>query len=822
MLVRFRLFLLIFIFLSQFSYSSAARAEMVVKSAILQVGEDFSPRLLERAEELLLRAGVSEIKIITKNDELPNVLAQGVLAIVLGETALNRETFGAQEQLTSESFKIKWSKRAEGYLVQAVGGQRQSSMRELPHNEGLHYAWYEILQQLGLAFLHPLTSHIPEQIVIRSNIIDQLDTIHSEAPHWPVRGFHLHTMHPIELTHVTNGWGKHGPGDLDSWLSMLSDYESFLEWLVAYKQNKVEWVLLSDYPWEGFAVSKERQDRLRTLVQMGHQWGIHVGVNAPIALEQQNSFRLILNHGNLQEEVRQIKERIDWLMEVDFDFVATKMGFSEFHNPGGLRMLEWIDQTAAYLEEVYGRELSVKVHVSIGQDVEELLDPDTGNPLNFNFLTYYAHPRVTALPHTVQMYSLDDPAPTYGNQDFSEIRRYMHFEAGRRKVVWYPETSYWVSYDVDVPLFLPIYAERRLYDLRLIARDELAGKMGRGEFAGSRIQGQMNFSSGWEWGYWLNDVMAARGVWNPLVEIEDDYEAFSHHLKQIFSPLMRAEQSTSLNRFLLDLVKRQRELLILGKVDGKLPDNIEYRNGQAYLQGVEAWDDIGSQVDKFGQHFSTQPQRLGMVEMQTPLWRRPVGYKRDVAPLLNEMEETFHQFALRADELLETSNGYLQDIFQEFSDASWMTALRAKQIHALYDYSASRFSFKRGWRRDRLRTARQALDQALEIVNNREKSYRVDADLIAGWLDNPTAYQFGYLWTVRELFYWWRDEGKAVHRPRSFCYLNIIDPLDIAFGREPNRVESFIRFFVPLTIGDFLGDCLNPLTSPPNLRKKIR
>lgn len=29
--------------------------------------------------------------------------------------------------------------------------------------------------------------------------------------------------------------------------------------------------------------------------------------------------------------------------------------------------------------------------------------------------------------------------------------------------------SYWVNYDVDVPLFLPLYADRRLYDMRKIA-----------------------------------------------------------------------------------------------------------------------------------------------------------------------------------------------------------------------------------------------------------------------------------------------------------------------------------------------------------------
>jgi hypothetical protein len=37
---------------------------------------------------------------------------------------------------------------------------------------------------------------------------------------------------------------------------------------------------------------------------------------------------------------------------------------------------------------------------------------------------------------------------------------------------------------------------------------------------GFRIQGQMDFTSGWEWGYWLNDVITASAAWNPRLEIQ--------------------------------------------------------------------------------------------------------------------------------------------------------------------------------------------------------------------------------------------------------------------------------------------------------------
>ena len=52
-----------------------------------------------------------------------------------------------------------------------------------------------------------------------------------------------------------------------------------------------------------------------------------------------------------------------------------------------------------------------------------------------------------------------------------------------------------VNVDIDVPLFLPIYGQRRLHDLRRIA--------GREVKEGFRIDGQMNFDSGEEF---INDI----------------------------------------------------------------------------------------------------------------------------------------------------------------------------------------------------------------------------------------------------------------------------------------------------------------------------
>ena len=56
---------------------------------------------------------------------------------------------------------------------------------------------------------------------------------------------------------------------------------------------------------------------------------------------------------------------------------------------------------------------------------------------------------------------------------------YQQIAAQQRPVGFYPETSYWVNYDTEVPLFLPVYAYQRLRDLRGIARQEVPSVVNR-------------------------------------------------------------------------------------------------------------------------------------------------------------------------------------------------------------------------------------------------------------------------------------------------------------------------------------------------------
>ncbi len=676
----------------------------------------------------------------------------------------------------------------------------------LPSPGGAAYGSYALLEELGFAFMHPLAPTLPLALPATLPTLDV-----TTAPRWHKRNMHLHTMHPLELTELLNGWGQGDPDDVASWNAMRPEWSLFLEWMLANGQNEVEWILLEAESWADFAQSVERQRRLKLLVDDCHAWGVACGADVPIALQQQHTFRLIRDAGDRAVEFAQIHERLDYLMAAGFDFLATENGSTEFTNPGTENMLAWINEVARYVDEVHGKEAAIKVHCSTGQTAEPFTD-ENGDPLNFNFLPGEADPRMGVLPHTVQMYGLTDPAPTYGNTDFGYIREFLQQEVGERTVVWHPETAYWVSVDIDMPLFLPLYAERRVSDLQLLADDEDLGLMGRGIHAGKHMDGQSIFSSGWEWGYWLNDVVAARAAWDPRRGQDNADDA----MREILKPLARvlgAAGPVVVDR-VTDLAVAEKAVLIDGEVDGVAPDDIVRRSGFAYLAGFEAFDDIADLASNFGINANqTQPTKLGLVEMRNPFHAAP-SYTGEIDLLLQEMLVLFSDAEDGLSSLIVTGPGL--PLFEDMKDSLTITRLRAQQLAGLYTYVDNLADNNDDDRGPALASARAALNEAAVVVARREAAYRAPVARIAAWRENPTAYDFTYLWTVHSLYFWWRDEGKAVDGPASPCYLNIINPADVALGE--GTVNDLTRVLRDLVDGGFaepLGECVAaPETEP--------
>jgi hypothetical protein len=752
----------------------------LASSVVLQFGPALAPAACARIEALVRGATGRSVSVAAANASTGS-LGQGSLVLAFGDTVTTRQLITAAEvqALPSEGYLLR-SQVAQGVTILATDGVPLSpDPFGLGVNGGLLYGSYALLEELGFAFLHPLAPTIPPEL--GDATLAPVDV--KESPRWPSRGIHIHTMHPIELCEVLNGWGHGDPADDAGFHAMLADWDKFLEWAIANRLNRVEWYLLAADSWRSFASSPLRQARLAEAVSHAHAWGIGAGVDVPLALQQQHAWYMVENPGTLASETAQIQARVSWLVACGYDFFATELGTSEFTTPDDVRSLAWLNAYAAAVKAA-GKLSYCKAHCSTGQVAKDFTDPVSGGPLNFNFLGRIADPALGVMPHTVEHYSLDDPAPTYGNTDFGYMRSFLQEEAGEREVVWHPETAYWVSFDINVPLFLPIYAERRLHDLRLIAGDETAGRVGRGVHAGSHIQGQMTFSSGWEWGYWLNDVIAARASWSCDESEPSDTAAFEKALDPVVRVFGAA--ANDVRDAIMATVVTQQALLTEGRVNGVAPASVVKRNGIGYLEGWDTWSDVSVTIAEVPglPNAVTQPEKLGLVDMRTPWFSAVLGdpdYSTEVEPLLAEMEQRLVAHAAAFDALRARVPAHTLPLLADLADAADMTALRATQIHGLYDFVQGQSLGTSTWR-PRLQAARDALDQAQLVVARREAAYRVDPARIAAWRQNPTAYDYCYLWTVRSLQYWWRDEEKAVDAPVSPFVMNVINPIDVAFG----------------------------------------
>jgi len=71
------------------------------------------------------------------------------------------------------------------------------------------------------------------------------------------------------------------------WEAMVPDVASFFEWAAAHRLNRAEWILLGNRRWGAIVDSPLRQARLALLARVGQGFGLMVGVDDPIAFQQQ-------------------------------------------------------------------------------------------------------------------------------------------------------------------------------------------------------------------------------------------------------------------------------------------------------------------------------------------------------------------------------------------------------------------------------------------------------------------------------------------------------------------------------------------------------
>jgi len=628
--------------------------------------------------------------------------------IVVGLPEIIQQTFTPSEQLLPpEAFRLRMIQMENENLIVVLGAD----------DRGAQYGLYRLLEILGFRFFHPEQTFIPEKDEIFPPV--ELDLL--EEPSYRRRGFHIHTMHPLPHTeflmrdspeHLT--WAQH-----------------YIDWLVRNQQNYFQWELLRTVDFDATL------DHFRAIVDYAHQRRVEVGIVVTWVFAQQKAWRLVPDmHAEGQAE---LEANLDRLMQVPWDHINLEMGSSEFTSVDDRIQVKWMDDTAAFLADNYPEtEASVKVHCSSGQTAEHY------GGINFNYLPQFADPRLGVYPHTVQFYDLQGPAPVYGNSDFSALYQWMLERIGERKVYYYPETAYWCSWDIDVPLFLPIYLYSRWKDIVLLADKGL--------------DGHVNFTSGDEWGYWFSDWSVARFTWNAA----QDWTAAPADYTAIFGPAA----GPVLRQALQDLILHQEDLLI-------------GFNLAPYIAGEDTWDELGYLVGE-----TTHPKPTTFSELYRLTAPGIVDLQGSAILGLEEMAESYRYLWERVVSVQADVPSVAAPWYEELRDCFHVNYLRTLHAYHLYAGAAFRRLHELDELSDGEQLAQAHFTQAQAVTQNfyalmrkREAEYRYPVFLSSGWGRSLTSYDYRYLWQASTGYWYKRYEKQAIEKNFNPFLDNVIDPI---------------------------------------------
>ena len=606
--------------------------------------------------------------------------------LLLGD-GLGAPVFADLAEPDDQSWGIAESRcAAGGVLVRLWGGGLL----------GRQYAAYEWLHELGVRFFHPEQEYVPT------------------APHWPPeplrrehrpafrwRSVSLHLTHPLELGDA------YRLGDPD----YAEEVRRYIDWKV---RN------LSSMGSGGLGAGELRD--------YGHRRGFPRGAGLSLYNQQQGGGGLLDPEEEDWEPI--IAAAIERAVGDDperrpatFSFSFNPTEFSEVDDRKVVAQMHFIaEHMATHHPDV---RLLTTNHGTYGE-------PTPHYGVRYFDLPRFAPPSVGVKCHSLMFYDLFRPAPMYGNESFDFLYEFMLSEYTTRELWHFPEAAWWLTFDIQVPLYLPITIEARDRDIQGIAF-MLEGK----------LTGHRTFGSGHEWGYWQNEYCSLR------LAADLDYR-WTDCLADICSPF--GPSAAGVQAVLEELVLLQERDFIYGDI-------------LRYLVGSDPETEAAASV---GVHFHPLPPSPGEVAG----WEaaQVQDYLQRIEPALARMERDHARLRARLDELATSVPANGEPWFAEIYDGVHVNELRAR--HQRLAYGALVRNRQAQLERSgalaedaaaALAEAEQVTEEVLAVVARREQGYRyrpleraIGGGPACDEDDNWTGYAYRYLCRTHHGYYFRR------------------------------------------------------------------
>ncbi len=585
-----------------------------------------------------------------------------------------------------------------GKLVTLAGGSQLAEQ----------WAIYDLLERLGVRYLHPEQTAYP---TIATWPAEPFDV--TASPSFERRSYNAHRTHPIELS----------APDGATAVTMGPIQKRWIDWNVKIRSTDVG-------GWDALYVGTYAFDR-------GFPRG--AGINL---LNGQQGGMPVIDPDDPRPEHDQIAEAIDEQM-ADAPGQPPVAQFSFQFNPNEFTTADealTVDRITFVTEYINERWPSVEVR-TINHGTHQGPGPTYG--VRFFDLSQFAPASLGVYVHSLMFYGLDRPAPVYGNSDFGFFRAWIEQEQAVRRITWYPESSWWLTFDLPVPLYLaPVTLEARGRDLEILKPwlAELGADHG--------VVGHHTFSSGQEWGYWLIDYCSARMSW----DIDLGWVGCLEHVAAPFA------QGAELAALWREVGEAQagplRDPGVLAMLVGS-DDETE----AAALAGIDFHPLPPSPASVLG-YDDTQVAALRAASL-------------DKLPALIAQ---YTAWADRAEALAAAQSPEHAPWLREVADGLRITGLRAAHAQAVYSIALELRAAIAAQDVAAIQAAEARVpevvaitEQARAIVTRREADYRYDASLTIGGdepgspgaVPNATVYPYRYLSRTHRLFYWTRPDEQV-------------------------------------------------------------
>lgn len=567
---------------------------------------------------------------------------------------------------------------------------------------GAQYGVSAALEALGFRFRHPFdtyTPHAPKLGALNNAV---------QSPGIRVRGFQLHTLHPIEAYFAM--W-EPGPGSFD-------DAKRIIDWTIKNRGNYVQWVGLDDIIFDDTRLGPWLE-HTKAILEYGRARGVRFGINLQLfrAANLQQSFDLIgESDAAVKPYADQIAERLPLITTMGVSFDIYHLSFGEFFSIDTATFVATLNEVERQLRALApGAEMHGFVHVG---DSPRQRVTYQGESIIFYFLVKFASENIIPDIHTVMYFNMfEDVGGAYHHDQFDEHLAYLRARmCAGQKASYVPESSYWIAFDNSVPMFVPLYVRSRWLDLARIRA--VPGPCGK-------LDQHILFTTGWEWGYWLGDVATLRASYSLTTTPE---ELVTYQLAPDMGPDVARVVNRLMNEQRVAMIEKRLAAYLAGRdaiIDGFGGDDEE-----SIIAAPDRTDPDELTVDTIDSFEATVLTDIdNHVAALDRLWADLSAFELPDSRWARELVDGFASNRLRA--------RFMQ---QQYHAA--IAHLRGESARA--EVFASR--------------ARATLAAEIEVVERRHADlHDTHGRRLVDATTNKTTFQYGYLFYADNLCYWKRE-----------------------------------------------------------------